>query len=251
MYENRPPPPGFLKTALAVTGGVLAYFGTVTLVLNATSTQAGASDVAASTTIEPREAFDDYMENPVRDHGMVSWTETADGEAEVMLYLPSEFATRNQQVYLHCSAHLGAMHTEWSQGPYVLDADTPTRTRIELNSSVYLDDAASDYVTALYVTVSIAGLRTLMPMAYIAWPDGPEGDPVVWTESQQTANAPYGVMTSELRTLGASLLDNSASILAAPVFGTATREVDDTGSLAAVHVAGSASDDQERPEVTR
>jgi hypothetical protein len=106
-------------------------------------------------------------------------------------------------------ARLGAIRTEWTQGPVAGTAEGTVEVALEPPASAWLHELAADYVTDLAVTVlgvDASGQQVIAaraPAAFLVWPEGRAGAPVVWDVATMRTSAPAGVVSDALRaTLG-------------------------------------------------
>jgi hypothetical protein len=72
-------------------------------------------------------------------------------------------------------------------------------------------------VTGLVVVARIGSATEELPTAWMAWPDGNDAAPVIWTREQAAVSAPYGVLTPELQAFGAESLSKPEQHLHPPL----------------------------------
>jgi hypothetical protein len=100
-------------------------------------------------------------------------------------------------------ARVSLEHLEhrWTEGPWVT-GDAPLVVSLAVPAEAWLDDAAADYLTDLYVEVRVGGRIVTPGRAFLAWPQGRLGAPVVWTKAEAAVQAPQGTLRAELRQEG-------------------------------------------------
>jgi hypothetical protein len=178
------------SVALAISLGTLAITAGLSL-----SRADGSELVADGPEEEPTtcETGDDGV------GGAPRWTSGTSGVLEVDL-----LSVAGRTYELHIEARLGGLASTWTQP---LDALANEATTVQLSppEGAFLHELALDYVTTLdvrVVAIDEAGnaLEQLAaPVAFLAWPDGSEGAPVVWDLQTMNDQAPHGIVSGVLR----------------------------------------------------
>jgi hypothetical protein len=94
----------------------------------------------------------------------------------------------------------GPLKTRWNDGPYEVEADTTVDLELAVPAEAFLHELASSYVSDLRVRVHAIdqnGRETAgrsLPGAYVIWPAGGAGAPVVWSAADLAREAPLGVV---------------------------------------------------------
>ncbi len=127
------------------------------------------------------------------------------------------------------TALFGALQHDWVQCGYDFEAGDSLEIPLEVPDEAFMHELSDSYVTELRVHATVCGVHGLMANTVLAWPDGQDGEPMVWTVEQMETEAPYGVLDSSLRTEASSLLTDASKRLGPPVTGVAVRGRLDTG----------------------
>lgn len=106
---------------------------------------------------------------------------------------------------LEAEASLGGLSTRWYTLLPAPEPDGSLSARVDVPDSAFLHDVALDFLTVLRVYLvgtDDAGrpmVRTRLPPAFLAWPDGRAAGSVVWDLPTARALAPNGIVNAELR----------------------------------------------------
>ncbi len=96
-------------------------------------------------------------------------------------------------------ARLGELEYEWAATAEKVPGENVIRLPLDVPPQAWLHPTAENYVTALIARVHGRGGNARAADTYLAWPDGPDSDPVVWTVPEQRQLAANGVLDPALR----------------------------------------------------
>jgi hypothetical protein len=133
-------------------------------------------------------------------HQIAHWRTSRAGDAsELVLSWPEDRAMpRRRAVTVRARATLAHRVHQWTfQAGQLPDAGELVVVP-EIPVEAQLDPLAADYVVDLLLTVVIDGTPITMEPAWLAWPDGLDGAPVVWTPELGQTLAPHGVLDDEV-----------------------------------------------------
>lgn len=154
---------------------------------------------------EPQELEYEQMDD---DPATLEWIALGD---RLALEVVSEPGTSFSVQY---EARLGALSYAWETGPFYADEAGTFLVVPVPPAEAWLDPLALDYVTVLKASVIINRAdgrwtgRILAPPAFLVWPDGLQGVPVLWNLDRVRRDAPGGVLSAELRAhLGPDIAD--------------------------------------------
>ncbi len=213
-------------TLMAIVVAIPAFFFVVAVVANTLAGELNAEDAVDGD--DDVEEPDDY-ENPFDELGLGSWEETGDGTSVVRVLVPSDWGRQYCTASLRVTALLGALQHDWAQCGYELFPGETIDIELDVPDETFMHELAASFVTELRVHASVCGTSGLLGEAVLAWPDGQDGEPAVWTVEQMATAAPYGVLDSSLRAKAEELLESPEERLGPPITGVSVRARLDTG----------------------
>lgn len=125
----------------------------------------------------------------------VDWGPTDRPEPTLVARAPLD---RDARVSFEVQARLAHLKFSWVEGPVTVAAGTTLELPLALPSEVFLDPLAATYLTRLVVFPSGA-YPSPLPHVFVAWPSGPEAQPVVWSRAEADTRAPLGVLDAAVR----------------------------------------------------
>jgi hypothetical protein len=152
-------------------------------------------DEATSCDLFPQEELDAHPR----------WVTAEDGVLEFVFDGPPGFVWDVEAV-----AAIAHLTTRWSQFA-VPDESGLVVVRLSIPEAAFLHDSSADYLTGLqvnaYGTDGNHNFRMHAPRAFLAWPDGPTGSPVVWDDPAAEIHAPHGIVSASTRALYGEMAD--------------------------------------------
>jgi hypothetical protein len=123
------------------------------------------------------------------------WSVTDTDTAEVTVYAPAEAV----EVTLEARLGFGLSETRWSTTATPLAASDTGAASLTIPDGAFPHALASDYVSDLLVTVTVTqngeqGQAFSLPPAYVLWPEGEKGSPVIWSAADLAVHAPHGLL---------------------------------------------------------
>ncbi len=103
----------------------------------------------------------------------------------------------SRAVTIEARASLGHLVHNWVFDAGDLPEDGVLVVVPEIPAEAQLDPVVADYVVDLLFTVVVDGSPVPLAGAWLAWPQGLDGEPVVWTPALGDTLAPHGVLGAE------------------------------------------------------
>ena len=144
-------------------------------------------------------------EPPKREDGFVwlEWAPTNTREAPVVHIRGTSQASI---ATVRARVRFGTLKYEWIQDRIPLEASEELDVPIVIPSEAFLhelsDRYVSDFTVQLWIGDDVFESKAMsLHGTYVAWPDGGNGEPVLWTEEEMQSFAPHGVLDPQLALL--------------------------------------------------